>query len=141
MIIHKTITVARPPDVAFKIFAEEMTQWWPLDKYSFLGPDATLTMEPRAGGRFVETAPDGREHVIGEVVRYEPGVRLTYTWTHMEGKGVTEIDIRFTADGNGTRIDLAHGGFDKLADAEQLSASYDSGWNEVLAAFAGYASK
>ena len=141
MIVHKSITVSRPPDVAFKIYVEEMTQWWPLDKYSFLGPDATLTIEPRAGGRFVETAPDGREWVIGEILHYEPGARLTHTWTHQEGKGVTEIDVRFTADGNGTRIDVAHSGFEKLADPEQLSAGYDTGWDEVLAGFVAYASK
>ena len=139
MIVHKSITVARPVDVAYKIFVEEITQWWPLEHYAFLGPDSTLTIEPHAGGRFVETAPDGREYVIGEVLRYEPGTRLTYTWTHREGKGVTEIDIRFTAEGNGTRIDVAHSGFEKLADAEQLATSYDGGWNAVLDAFLRYA--
>src|SRR6266540_5125103 len=92
MIVHKTVTIARPPDVAFKIFVEEIGQWWPLDKYSFLGPEATLILEPREGGRFYETAPDGREYVIGEVLHYEPGVRLTYTWTG--NVGVTEVDIR-----------------------------------------------
>lgn len=139
MIVHKTVTVARPPDVTFKLFVEEITQWWPLDKYSFLGPDATLTIEPHAGGRFIETAPDGSEYVIGEVLRFEPGARVTYTWTHREGKGVTEVDIRFTAEGNGTRIDVAHSGFEKLADGEQLSAGYGAGWDEVLAAFVGHA--
>jgi uncharacterized protein YndB with AHSA1/START domain len=139
MIVHKTVTVARPADVAFKIFAEEMTQWWPLDKYSFLGPEATLTIEPRAGGRFYETAPDGREYVIGDVLRYEPGVRLTFTWAHMEGKGVTEIDIRFTAEGNVTRVDVAHSGFEKLADGEQMAEQYRGGWPAVLDAFVRYA--
>ena len=141
MIVHKTVTVSRPPDVAFKIFAEEMTQWWPLDKYSFLGPDATITIDPHDGGRVVETAPDGREYVIGEVLHYEADARLAYTWRHQEGKGVTEIDIRFTAEGNGTRIDVAHSGFEKLADAEQLSAGYDTGWDEVLDGFVAYASR
>jgi uncharacterized protein YndB with AHSA1/START domain len=139
MIVHKSVTLSRPPDVAFKIFVEEMTQWWPLDKYSFLGPDSTLTIEPRAGGRFVETSPDGREYLIGEVLRYEPGTGLTFTWTHREGKGVTEIDILFTAEGNGTRIDVAHSGFEKLADPEQMSAGYGAGWDEILAEFVRHA--
>ncbi len=139
MIVHKSVTIARPPDVAFKIFVEEMTQWWPLDKYSFLGPDATLTIEPRAGGRFIETAPDGREYEIGDVLRYESGARLTVTWNHEEGKGMTEIDIRFTAEGAATRIDLTHSGFEKLAAAEQTSAGYDAGWDEILALFVRHA--
>jgi uncharacterized protein YndB with AHSA1/START domain len=137
MIVHKSITVARPVDVAFKIFVEEISQWWPLDKFAFLGPDSTLTIEPREGGRFVETAPDGREYVIGEVLHYEPGVRLTYTWTG--NVGVTEVDIRFTAEGNGTRIDVAHSGWEKLADGEEAAARYNSGWDGVLGAFVRYA--
>ena len=39
MIIHKTVRVARPPDIALKIFVEEMGRWWPNEKYMFnLGP-------------------------------------------------------------------------------------------------------
>ena len=138
MIVHKSVTIARPPDVAFKIFVEEIAQWWPVDKYSFLGPDATPIIEPRVGGRFYETSPDGREYTIGEVLRYEPGVRLTYTWNHREGKGTTEIDIRFSSVDAGTRVDVAHSGFEKLAD-DTLAAGYSTGWDEVLGYFTRHA--
>jgi uncharacterized protein YndB with AHSA1/START domain len=137
MIIHKSITVARPADVAFKIFVEEIGQWWPTDKYSFIGPEANVIIEPRKGGRFYETAPDGNEYVIGEVLVYEPGSRLTVTWTGNVGS--TEIDIRFTADGSGTRIDLAHSGWEKLAGGEQASAGYSAGWDEILGLFVRHA--
>lgn len=137
MIVHKTVTVSRPPDVAFKIFVEEINQWWPLADYSFLGPDATIVMETRKGGRFYQTTPDGNEYEIGEVLHYEPGVRLTYTWTG--NAGTTEVDIRFTADGNGTRIDVAHSGWEKLADGETHAANYTTGWDGVLGAFVRYA--
>jgi uncharacterized protein YndB with AHSA1/START domain len=139
MIVHKSITVARPADVAFKIFVEEMQQWWPLEKYSFLGPDATITLEPRAGGRFFQTSPDGREYTLGEVLAYEPGERLTYTWIHEHNKGTTIVDIRFTAVGSSTRLDLAHSGWETLSD-DKLSAGYDAGWDEVLGFYAAHAS-
>jgi uncharacterized protein YndB with AHSA1/START domain len=137
MIVHKSVTIARPPDVAFKIFVEEIAQWWPTDKYSFIGPDATPIIEPRVGGRFYETAPDGREYIIGEVLHYEPGVRLTYTWKG--NVGVTEVDIRFTAEGAGTRVDVAHSGWEKLPDGETAAGQYSTGWDEVLGYFTRHA--
>src|SRR4029453_5084875 len=73
MIIHKTVTVARPPDVTFKIFVEEIGKWWPNEKYMFLGSESQATIETRVGGRVYNRHPDGREYTIGEVLRYEPG--------------------------------------------------------------------
>lgn len=138
MIVHKTVTVARPADVAFKIFVEEIGQWWPLDKFSFLGEGSTITMDARKGGRFFERTPDGREYVIGEVLRYEPGARLTYTWTHENNAGTTEVDIRFTAEGGSTRVDVAHSGWERLTD-DTLAARYDGGWDAVLGFYAAQA--
>lgn len=138
MIIHKSVTVARPPDIAFKLFVEEMAQWWPIDKYTFLGEGSVITMEPRVGGRFFERTPDGREYTIGEVLRCEPGTRLTYTWNHGEGEGTTEIDIRFTAEDAGTRVHLAHSGWERVAD-DALAARYEAGWDDLLRFYLAYA--
>ncbi|MEX2375067.1 MAG: SRPBCC domain-containing protein [Dehalococcoidia bacterium] len=138
MIVHKTVTVARPPDVAFKMFVEEIAQWWPIENFSFLGPDSVLTIEPRVEGRFTERAPDGREYAIGEVLAYEPGARLTVTWTHEQNIGTTEIDIRFTAVADGTRIDLAHSGWERLAD-ESVAARFQGGWDAVLGRYVAHA--
>ena len=138
MIVHKSITVARPADVAFKIFVEEIQQWWPLESYSFLGPDATITIEPREGGRFFQSSPDGREYTIGEVTGYEPGRRLAYTWNHGQDRGTTHVEIRFIAEGSSTRLEVAHSGWESLTD-QTLAAGYDSGWNPVLAAYVEHA--
>ena len=108
MIIHKTVRVARPPDIALKIFVEEMGRWWPNEKYMCLGV-SKATIEARVGGRAYNGHPDGREYAIGDVLRYEPGTRLTFTWNHGDDQGTTEIDVRFTADRAGTRVDLEHG--------------------------------
>jgi hypothetical protein len=40
--------------------------------------------------------------------------------------------VRFTADHAGTRVDLEHGGWERLADAEQRSARYSHGWDKIL---------
>src|SRR5207302_686113 len=86
MIIHKTITVARPPDVAFKLFTDEIGSWWPSQTHSFVGGDARCVLEPAVGGRLYERNSEGKEYTIGEVVAYEPGRRVSFTWNHGEGK-------------------------------------------------------
>ena len=133
MIIHKTITVGRPADVAFKLFADQIGSWWPSHTHSFIeGGNATCALEPKVGGRLYETNPEGKEYTIGEVTAYEPGKLVAFSWNHGEGKGVTQVEVRFTAEGDHTRIDLKHSGWESLSEPKE-AAGYDSGWDTVLA--------
>jgi hypothetical protein len=36
MTICKSINIARPPAIAFRVFTEELGKWWPLKKVFFL---------------------------------------------------------------------------------------------------------
>ena len=43
------------------------------------------------------------------------------------------MDVRFSADGGATRVDLEHRGWEKLGDRmAEIVPQYDSGWDEVL---------
>jgi hypothetical protein len=45
----------------------------------------------------------------------------------------TELEVRFAADGDGTRVDLVHRGWEILAErAQEARSGYDSGWGDVL---------
>jgi uncharacterized protein YndB with AHSA1/START domain len=140
MIVHKTVHVSRPPDVAFKIFVEELAQWWPSKTHSFLGAEENPTpmIEPYVGGRVLERGAGGSEHVIGDVVAYEPGSLISYTWNHENNAGSTLLEIRFTAEGSGTRVDLRHSGWEALAD-ETKAAGYAEGWDTVLGFYVAHA--
>jgi len=141
MIIHKTISIARPPDVAFKLFVEEIGQWWPQGTgHSFVGGDSRPTMESHVGGRFYERNSEGKEYTIGEVLAYEPGDRVAFTWHHGEDKGTSEVEVRFTAEGAGTRIDVEHSGWENVS-ASELAEGYNQGWDTVLGYFTDYAAK
>ncbi|WP_447415039.1 SRPBCC domain-containing protein, partial [Clostridium perfringens] len=48
-----------------------------------------VEMEPKAGGAFVVRAPDGSEHITGEVIEHDPPRRLTVTW-NVNWPGVVE---------------------------------------------------
>jgi uncharacterized protein YndB with AHSA1/START domain len=48
----------------------------------------------------------------------------------------TEVEIRFLPEGGGTRVELEHRGWERLAEGgAEKRANYDSGWEFVLAEY------
>jgi hypothetical protein len=56
-----TVAVAVPPDVAFRVFTEEIDQWWRRGlKYRVAGGNrGFIHLEPRLGGRLYESFETG----------------------------------------------------------------------------------
>jgi uncharacterized protein YndB with AHSA1/START domain len=131
--VRKTVNVKRRPEDAFRLFTEGIGTWWPLETHSPSdGETEALVMEERVGGRLYERMREGGEVVWGEILAWEPPGRVAFTW-HLGGPVTTEVDVRFTAEGDGTRVELEHRGWERHGDrAPDLRASYDSGWDYVL---------
>jgi hypothetical protein len=70
------------------------------------------------GGRLVEDLDPaaGEEHEIGRVRVWEPGARLVVGWRNrnFEPGQITEIEVVFEEDGDGTRVTVEHRGWDAL---------------------------
>ena len=134
--IHKQIFVEAAPETAFRVFTENIAAWWPLDKHGIYLDDAqTVAFEDRDGWRLVEKAKDGRENVWGEVLEYEVSSRLRMTWHpgREADDEPTELEVSFTADGDGTIVVLEHRGWENLRDElRQGREGYDKGWPGVL---------
>lgn len=136
--VRKTIEVKCDPATAFSIFAEQTSDWWPLDAHSvsaMSGKTArSVTIEPRAGGRVYETTPDGTSEPWGWVEVWQPAQRLKIFWHVMrDPEQATEVDVVFSLVEGGTRVDLIHSGWEKLGDEAQKSRDgYDSGWVGVF---------
>ena len=64
---------------------------------------------------------------------WEPPHRVVFTWEVGEDSG-NEIEVVFVSDGEGTRVELEHRGWE--AGAEETWQSYDGGWAHILARFA-----
>lgn len=113
-----TTLVAADPDTAFAIFTTEVDSWWKRGpKYRpAIGTGGALSFEPRAGGRLLETYPDGSVFEFGHVRVWEPGRRLVFDMIARSfGPGEsTEVEVRFEAEGGQTRVTLENRGWDRF---------------------------
>jgi uncharacterized protein YndB with AHSA1/START domain len=135
MTIQKSIHVKRPLDAAFKLFTADIGKWWPLKEgFSFGGERADqIHLECRHGGRFYERFRDGEEFEVGTVTVYEPPSRVVFTWKAPTWDAPTEVEVRFAADGAGTRVELEHRGWERAgAAAAPMSERYAGGWETIL---------
>jgi uncharacterized protein YndB with AHSA1/START domain len=144
MKVNQSVTVQADPERAFRAFTEEIGQWWPLaDGFAFAGDRwQDMFLEGREGGRVYERSRDGEEFLIGTVTVYDPPSRVVFTWGEAteEWDAPTEIEVRFTRDGDGTRVDLEHRGFEGIgAAAEDTAKEYEGGWAAVLDRYAKHA--
>jgi uncharacterized protein YndB with AHSA1/START domain len=146
MKVVRSVTVRVPPERAFAAFWGEIGTWWPLGEgFAFAGDRwEDMVIEGREGGRVYERARDGEVFHIGSVTAFEPPSRIVLTWGEAtaEWAAPTEIEVRFTPQGDGTRVELEHRGFERIGpDAEPTAAQYEEGWAVVLGRFADHGGK
>jgi uncharacterized protein YndB with AHSA1/START domain len=81
---------------------------------------------------------DGTEADWGRVTTWEPPHRLAFSWhPNAEASAATEVEVRFSPEGEGTRVDLEHRGWERLGErARAASDGYRGGWDEVLTRYA-----
>jgi uncharacterized protein YndB with AHSA1/START domain len=132
--VQKSIRVACSVQLAFEVFTRDAASWWPVDKHSVRGESVReIVFEEQAGGTVYEVAADGERAHWATVLAWEPPGRFVLSWEVNPAREATELELRFSADGDGTRVDLEHRYWERLGE-ESLSVreSYDSGWDTVL---------
>ena len=132
--IEKTVLVARPVEEAFRMYTEELGSWWPLESHARNTERRdTAMVEPRVGGRLYERTRDGEELDWGEVQVWDPPNRLVHSWHLGRPETATEVEVRFAPEGDDTRVELVHRGWEVLGDeAAARRSRYDSGWDFVF---------
>ena len=136
----KTVTVPWPVEQAFRRFTEEIDTWWPLDTHSvFPGVPSRAAMDLRVGGEILETREDGEVAVWGTILAFETPALVRFTWhPGREPKTAQEVEVTFTEQEGGTRVELTHTGWDELGEkAKETRSGYDSGWDLVLGRYTG----
>ena len=137
-VVRKSVTVDCAVEEAFRIFTADATSWWPVESHSIHGADVReIVFEPNVGGKIYEAVESGERGHWATVLEWEPPSRLVLAWNILERPGdLTEVEVRFLAEGTGTRVELEHRGWESVdAEAPAKRGSYDSGWGVVLGRF------
>ena len=100
-VIRKAVIVSRPVEEAFRVFTEELAEWWPYATHSVEGENVdTVVFECSRGGRFYERAKDGTVHIWGTILTWDPPSRIAYSWHPGRSEETAqEVAITFTPSG------------------------------------------
>jgi uncharacterized protein YndB with AHSA1/START domain len=115
------VRVAASPEDAFAAFTGEIGSWWrPNGLFAFTPRNpGVLAFEPGEGGRLVETLASGKVYEIGKVKVWSPPSRLVFGWRQASfaPDQATEVEVRFEAVGEETRVTVEHSGWDSIPAA------------------------
>lgn len=141
--VRKSVFVACSSERAWEVYTKEVDAWWPTSTHAVNpGRVREVVLEPREGGEMYEVGEDGGRDHWARVLTWEPPRRLVLAWfVNPEMPAPTEIEVTFTPEEDGTRVEVEHRGWERLGEvgAEKRS-SYDEGWEPVLEAYRARAS-
>jgi uncharacterized protein YndB with AHSA1/START domain len=142
--VRHSVVVTAPPEIAFRIFTEQLGDWWPI-AYTFSEAGfEDAVVEPRVGGRWLERDLHGREHPWGDVVVFDPGRRVILKFgigpdrQPVLRESSSEVEVRFepSARARETQVAVEHRDFERHGEgAETLREAMSSpqGWPLILA--------
>lgn len=113
--VYVALRVEATPARAFAVFTDEIGAWW--------RPSNLFQTTPRApgrlafdDGRLIETLANGKVFEIGRVLAWEPPDRLVFSWRQASFPPdlTTEVEVRFEAVGDETRVSVEHRGFHQV---------------------------
>jgi uncharacterized protein YndB with AHSA1/START domain len=123
-----TIYIAAPPEKVWQALtsAEFSRQY-----FSGFAVDADL----KVGGSFIVRAPDGSNHITGEVVACDPPRRLTVTWNVnwpglVEKLGITLVTYEIEPAGDAVRLTMTESHDRPISD--DILAGGRLGWPAIL---------
>jgi uncharacterized protein YndB with AHSA1/START domain len=152
LVVRRSVTVEAPQERCFEVFTARFDSWWPLATHHIAAVEASgAVIEPFAGGRWFERAPDGSECDWGRVLDWEPPARIRLAWMldaqfayDPDESHATEVEVAFVPEGAGrTRVELVHSGFERVLDGAKMQQGVggDGGWDSLLQLFAEAASR
>ena len=138
--VLKSVHVKCDPAHAFAVFTREIGSWWPLETHALHpGTSRGVVWEERAGGEVYEISADGARSHWATVLDWSPPTGFTIAWhVNPEAAAPTEIEVRFSSEAGGTRVDLEHRYWERLGSTGATTREgYGSkdGWEAVLARF------
>jgi uncharacterized protein YndB with AHSA1/START domain len=116
------IRIEADPMTVFEAFTRDIGLWWRHEDFFRFTPRSpgVLSFEPPGadgqGGRLIETLASGKVFEIGRVSVWDPGARLVLGWRQATfgPDHATEVEVRFEAIGEETRVTVEHRGWDSV---------------------------
>jgi uncharacterized protein YndB with AHSA1/START domain len=147
--VRRSVHVKASPEHAFEVFTAGFDRWWPRSHSVGDSPLKEARLEPGVGGRWFSILEDGTTAQWGEVLVWEPPTRLILAWRitadwRCDPDFLTEVEICFTPEAGGVRVDLEHRKLEAYGDkAQQVvdAIGSEGGWGGLLKAFATEAEK
>ena len=113
-----TVLVRVPPEEAFRVFTEEIDQWWRAGlRYRIGGKRrSVIHLEGKVGGRLFESfegASGPRVVQTGQVTAWEPPRRVVFEWraVNFAPSEKTEVEVLFAESPSGTLVTVRHRGW------------------------------
>ncbi|WP_425999872.1 SRPBCC domain-containing protein [Caulobacter sp. DWR1-3-2b1] len=140
------LRIKAPPARVFEAFTTEIGAWWRPNSLFAFTPKSPGTMafeEDEDGHRLVERLASGKVFEVGKVRVWEPGQRLMVGWRQatFAPEMDTEVEVRFEAVEDETRVTVEHRGWDSVPKAHVARHNFPDGlflrrhgewWRELL---------
>ncbi len=121
-----SVDVAVDQEAAFRIFTEDVGEWYLIDRHTVVDHTKTKTLrfDPWVGGRFraVYDLDTGEGDQGALITAWEPPHRLVFVDSRE-----MEVEVMFQPIDGGCRVTIEQRGFDKL-DPELAGRVHEHGW-------------
>ncbi len=144
------LRIKAPPERVFEAFTQEIAVWWrPNGLFAFTprSPGVMAFEIGDSGRRLVERQASGKVFEVGQVRVWQPGERLVVGWRQatFAPEMDTEVEVRFEAVEDGTRVTVEHRGWDSVPAPHVARHGFPDGlflrrhgewWRDLLAGLA-----
>jgi len=112
------LRVRASPERTFTAFTRDIGLWWRPSRFFAFTPRSpgVLSFDGGEGGRLIETREGGKVFEVGKIKVWAPFERVVFGWRQasFSPDQATEVEVRFEAVGEGTRISVTHTGWDSV---------------------------
>lgn len=146
--VRVMVSVEVPIAEAFRIFTEEIEQWWRRGRRFRMaeGERGFIRLEPGVGGRLFESFERGGAPVVvetGRVTAWDPPRHLAFEWraVNFAPTEVTTVEVTFVDRGDATDVTVVHRGWAALpadhpvrhgADVPRFIRAQGLWWGDLL---------
>ncbi len=116
-----SMLVRVPQAVAFRVFTEEVDQWWRQGrKYRAAGKHRSVVhIEGGVGGRLFEsfeTSTGAKVYETGKITAWEPPSRFAFEWRspNYAAEEQTFVEVLFEPSASGTLVTVTHSGWSAI---------------------------